>query len=235
MFVPESPKDAIRLQKELAGKVVICPLPANFRFLGASDLGYFSLPAGDRGKDRFCVAVILVFDWPDLNLVDEASHVASVTFPYVPGLLSFREVPAMLEAWRKLCIKPDVFLCDGQGIAHPRGIGLASHLGVILDIPTVGCAKKRLCGTHDELPLQKGSRTPLFFQGRQVGVVYRSRTGVKPLYISPGHRADIDSSVKVVEKCIGKYRIPEPLRQAHRRAADLTRKAKLFRSSEILC
>jgi deoxyribonuclease V len=129
--------------------------------------------------------------------------------------LSFREIPPLLEAWAKIGQKPDVLLCDGQGIAHPRKVGLASHFGLYLDIPTVGCAKSRLCGSYDEPPLKKGSSRPLLLNGEQVGIVFRSRDGVKPIYVSPGHLSDLASSKKLVSRCIGRYRIPEPLRLAH--------------------
>ncbi len=219
MEVPGSVKEAIEIQKKLAGEVVICPLPASFSYLGAADLGYV------KQKELF-VAVVGVFSWPDLILLEESVFIGKCGFPYVPGLLSFREVPPILGAWKKLSVKPEVFLCDGQGIAHPRGIGLASHLGLVLNISTVGCAKTKLCGVHKPVGEQKGSRELLFLNGKKIGVVYRSRTGVKPLYISPGYKADIETSVQLVENCISRYRIPEPLRWAHRRAAEITRSIK---------
>ncbi len=223
MKIPSSVKEAIEIQKKLAEQIIICPLPASFSFLGAADLGYLK-------RTNSYVAAVGVFSWPDLTLVDEAVHIGQCTFPYVPGLLSFREVPPILEAWKKLSVKPEVFLCDGQGIAHPRGIGFASHLGLLLNIPSVGCAKTRLCGEHEPLDMEKGAKTPLFLNGKEVGIVYRSRTGVKPIYISPGHKADIESSVWLVEKCVGKYRIPEPLRWAHKRAAEITSSRKSYPS-----
>lgn len=153
-----------------------------------------------------------------LELIEEAVHIgktSSIPFPYIPGFLSFREIPPLLQAFKKLEASPQVILCDGQGIAHPRKIGLASHLGLILKKPSVGCAKNKLCGIHAELPPQKGAKVDLVYDGQIVGVVYRSRTGVKPIYISPGHLADIPSSIALVELCLGRYRIPEPLRRAH--------------------
>lgn len=212
-------EEAVALQKKLAHFVVISPLPSTLLILGAADLAYIR---GKNDKNEVTaptyVAVVITFSWPDLSLLEKAVHIGKVDFPYIPGLLSFREVPPIFRAWEKLREKPDVFLCDGQGIAHPRGIGLATHLGLLLDIPTVGCAKTRLWGHHEELPPQKGSRVPLYANGQPIGIVYRSRTGVKPLYISPGHMADISSSVTLVEKCLGRYRIPEPIRAAHRLA-----------------
>jgi deoxyribonuclease V len=203
-----SPKEAIALQKELAGRVVARPLPSRFKIIGASDIAY------SKATDRL-VAVMLTFTWPGLEPVEAAHLVSSVPFPYIPGLLSFREVPPLLETHRKLIRKPDVLLCDGQGIAHPRRLGLAAHLGLCLEIPTVGCAKSRLCGEHGPLVLRKGRSVPLLLGSEQVGLVYCSRDGVKPLYVSPGHLADIESSKKLVSRCVRRYRIPEPLRLAH--------------------
>jgi deoxyribonuclease V len=203
-----SAKEAISLQKTLAEQVLIQPLPARLKILGAEDLSY------SKHSDLL-FAVILTFKWPGLDLIESVHHVCKASFPYVPGLLSFREVPPLIEAYGKLGQKPDVLLCDAQGIAHPRKLGLAAHLGLCLGIPTVGCAKSRLCGTHDDPPLKKGSSRPLMLDGEQVGIVFRSRDGVKPIYISPGHLADVQSSKKLVYRCLRRYRIPEPLRLAH--------------------
>jgi deoxyribonuclease V len=191
-------------------------LPSRFEVLGAADIGY--LPAGNR-----LVATVLAFSWPDLELLDSAHAVTPIGFPYIPGLLSFREVPPVIEALRKLAIRPQVILCDGQGIAHPRRFGLASHLGLCLETPTVGCAKKRLCGQHQDLGPHKGCFVPLYLDADPVGCVLRSRGRVKPIYISPGHLSDIESSRHLVERCLGRFRIPEPLRLAHQQATRLRR------------
>lgn len=203
-----SPKEAIDLQKTLAERVLIQPLPARLKIVGAEDISY------SKHSDLL-MAVILTFKWPGLELLESVHHVCRATFPYVPGLLSFREVPPLLEAYSKLGRKPDVLLCDAQGIAHPRKFGLAAHLGLCLELPTVGCAKSRLCGSHDDPPLKKGSSAPLLLNGEQVGIVFRSRDGVKPVYISPGHLSDLKSSKRLVDRCVRRYRIPEPLRLAH--------------------
>lgn len=203
-----SPKEAMSLQKVLADRVICIPLPARLKIIGGSDISF------SRNSDVL-IAVILTFRWPGLEPVESVHHVCKASFPYVPGLLSFREVPPLLEACGKLTRKPDVLLCDGQGIAHPRKLGFAAHLGLCLDIPTVGCAKSRLCGTHEEPSLQKGASKPLFLGDEQVGIVFRSREGVKPIYISPGHLADIPSSKRLISGCLQRYRIPEPLRLAH--------------------
>jgi deoxyribonuclease V len=203
-----SPKEAIALQKTLAVQVRIQPLPPRLEIIGAADISY------SKHSDLL-IAVILTFRWPELELIESVHYVCRAAFPYVPGLLSFREVPPLLEAYRKIKQKPDVLLCDGQGIAHPRKLGFAAHLGLYLGIPTVGCAKSRLCGDHDSFPLKKGSSKPLLLNGEQVGSVYCSRDGVKPIYISPGHLADVPSSKELISCCIRRYRIPEPLRLAH--------------------
>ncbi len=203
-----SPKEAIALQKTLAAQVRIQPLPARLKIIGAADISY------SRRTDLL-VAVIVSLSWPGLGLIESVHHVCKVTFPYVPGLLSFREVPPLVEAYGKIRQKPDVLLCDGQGIAHPRKLGFAAHLGLCLAIPTVGCAKSRLCGDHDALPLRKGSSKPLLLGGEQIGIVFCSRDGVKPIYISPGHLSDIPSSKRLISRCLRRCRIPEPLRLAH--------------------
>ncbi len=203
-----SVKEAIALQKTLAAQVRIRPLPTGLKTIGAADISY-------SRHTNLLIAVILSLSWPGLDLLESVHYVCKAAFPYVPGLLSFREVPPLLEAYRKIREKPDVLLCDGQGIAHPRKLGFAAHLGLCLGIPTVGCAKSRLCGDHDSLTLKKGSSKPLLVSGEQLGLVFCSRDGVKPIYISPGHLSDIASSERLIAGCLRRYRIPEPLRLAH--------------------
>ncbi len=209
-----APKEAKVLQLTLAEQVKIQPLPENFSVLGSADIAYVS-------ATNQLVAAILSFRWPDLTLIETSHLVAPISFPYIPGLLSFREVPPLLEAYKRLEHPPEVLLCDGQGIAHPRKFGLASHLGFCLDIPTVGCAKKLLCGKHDPFELRRGYSTPLNFHDEMVGWVFCSRDGVKPIYISPGHLTDLESSRELIYRCLGRFRIPEPLRQAHNLATRL--------------
>lgn len=209
-----SPAEARALQERLADRVRIQPLPESFQILGAADIGY--VKAAD-----LLVAVLITFRWPDLDVLETAQVTAPAGFPYVPGLLSFREIPPILEAGRQLDRLPDVLLCDGQGIAHPRRLGLASHLGICLGLPTVGCAKSRLCGEHEPLDLRYGSHTPLRLGSDTVGCVLCTRTNVKPLYVSPGHLADCDSSRRLILRCIRRFRIPEPLRRAHNLATRL--------------
>lgn len=209
-----TPKEAVQLQKQLASRVILKPLPRRFHVLGAADLSYI------RATNEL-LAVVLTFHWPDLTPVETVRLVEPARFPYVPGLLSFRELPALLNAYRLLEDPPEVFLCDGQGLAHPRKFGIACHLGVVLNLPAVGCAKSRLCGEHEPFELERGNHRPLILHGETVGSVFCSRTGVKPVYISPGHLADLPSSRDLIHACLGRYRIPEPLRQAHQTATRL--------------
>lgn len=221
------PAEARALQRELASQVKLQPLPGQFEVLGAADIAY----AAATGQ---LVAVMVTFRWPELSLIESAHVVTAVTFPYLSGLLSFREIPAVLAAHRRLQRPPDVLLCDGQGIAHPRRFGLASHLGLVLNTPTVGCAKSRLCGEHDPLDLRRGNAQPLRLQNEVVGWVFCSRSGVKPLYISPGHLSDLETSKALIQRCLGRYRIPEPLRQAHNLATHL-RNVQMGPGFELSC
>lgn len=213
-----APAEARVLQQELAAQVVLQPLPEKFGVLGAADIAYV------RSTNQL-VAVMLTFQWPGLSLLESSRVVSPIAFPYIPGLLSFREAPAVMEAHRKLRHPPEVLLCDGQGIAHPRRFGLASHLGLCLNLPTIGCAKSRLCGEHEPFELHRGDAVPLRFRNEAVGWVFCSRDGVRPLYISPGHLSDLETSKELIRRCLGRYRIPEPLRQAHHLATQLRRLA----------
>jgi deoxyribonuclease V len=174
-------------------------------------------------SDNEVIAVSSLFAFPSLECVQDAVWREETRFPYVPGLLSFREGHAMVNALRRLRIPPDVILVDGQGIAHPRGIGIASHIGVILARPTIGCAKSRLIGEFRDPPTRKGSWSSLYFKGRAVGAVLRTRDHVKPLFVSPGHLIDIPSSIEIVMGCLSCYRIPEPLRRADSLSREFSR------------
>ncbi len=199
---------ARKLQEELAEKVQLRPLPEDIRLVAGADLAF------DREPGRFYAAIV-VFTYPELEAVELVTAEAEPTMPYIPGLLSFREGPVVIEAARKLTCRPDVFLFDGQGYAHPRRCGLASHMGLWLGVPTVGCAKSRLIGKHHEPGRERGDSAPLVHGGEQIGVVLRTRRNVKPLYISPGHLADFESSAEFVLDCCMRYRLPEPTRLAH--------------------
>jgi deoxyribonuclease V len=199
---------AIALQKELCRQVLLTPLMHKPQRVAGLDCAFSS------DKKRI-VAAVVVLELPDFQCVETAEAVLDVTFPYVPGLLSFREAPACLAAMRKLKTVPDVVLVDGQGIAHPRRLGLASHLGLFLDIPTIGCAKSRLIGEYGNLPSQKGAFVPLMDKNEHIGFVVRSRKDVKLLFVSPGHKITHIEAVEVVLSCCSRYRLPEPARLAH--------------------
>ena len=186
-------------------------------------LGEVKLIAGidcgftDGGQIIRAAAVLM--DFPTLTILDQAVALRPTPFPYVPGLLSFRELPAVLEALDTLRHRPDLVLCDGQGIAHPRRFGIACHLGVLRDLPAIGVGKSRLVGEFEEPGRAKGSYAPLHHRGEQIGAVLRSRDGVRPLFVSPGHRVSIGSSVRYVLDCCTRYRLPEPVRAADRLAS----------------
>lgn len=205
---PRKPKAAIALQKKLACELGVRAFEREARLFGGIDVAFS--PDGAQA-----IAGIVVWDSATGQTRERILVRAPVRFPYVPGLLSFREIPLVLRGLRKLKTTPEVFLCDGQGYAHPRRLGLASHLGLWLEQPTVGCAKSRLCGEHQEPAPQRGAFAPLLERGEQVGVVLRTRTGVKPLYISPGNRCDIAAAMRLTLAACTKYRLPEPTRLAH--------------------
>jgi deoxyribonuclease V len=217
--------EARRVQGELAGRVGFEPLAKAPDLIAGLDCAF-----SKDGKRIFAAAVLLrrvaastpkELGMAPLELVETANAVMDVTFPYIPGLLSFREAPVCLEAVDRLASRPDLILVDGQGIAHPRRLGLASHLGFFLDIPTIGCAKSRLVGTFDEPPAEKGAHSPLLDKDEVIGAVVRTRTNVKPLFISVGHRCSLDDAVGLTLACTTKYRLPEPTRLAHQAVSRL--------------
>lgn len=161
-------------------------------------------------------AAVVVVSFPDLQVIEQAVATRASAFPYVPGLLSFRELPSALDALARLRQQPDLIICDGQGLAHPRRLGLASHLGVYIDRPTIGCAKSRLTGTYEEPGPQAGDRSPLLSRGEVIGVALRSKARTNPLFISIGHRIDLETAVEIVSRCLRGYRLPEPTRLADR-------------------
>ena len=200
----------MEIQKNLRDRLILACENTAFELVAGADVSY------NRGDDVFYACVVVM----DINtgiLIETAYHHGRVTFPYIPGLLTFREGPVVLSAFEKLANMPDAVIFDGQGIAHPRGLGLAAHLGLTLDIPSVGCAKSRLVGEHEPVGLEKGNSTPLMYQDKQVGVVLRTRTGVKPVFISPGHRLACRDAENLVLSTVEKYRLPEPIRHAHAR------------------
>jgi deoxyribonuclease V len=203
-----TPGEAIEVQRRLRNLVSLQPLARPVNTIAGADISF----------NRFSETVyagVVVLSLPDLRIIETAGVRSVAKFPYIPGLLSFREAPSMLEAWEKLKTKPDVLMLDGQGIAHPRRCGIACHVGVLLDWPTIGCAKSILVGRYGDLGLEAGSRSPLIDKGEQVGVALRTKNKVSPVYVSPGHLIDLDSAVDLVLRSITKYRLPEPTRQAH--------------------
>ena len=164
-------------------------------------------------------AAVAVLSFPDLQLQEQSIAKRATTFPYIPGFLSFREIPAVLDALQKINTIPDIILCDGQGIAHPRRLGIASHLGVILDMPTIGVAKSLLIGKYEEVPQEKGSWQPLIHKNETIGAVLRTRSHVKPVYVSSGHRVSLPTAIDYVLRCTPKYRLPETTRIADKLAS----------------
>jgi deoxyribonuclease V len=168
---------------------------------------------------RITRAAVAVLGFPDLQLLQQAVARLPTGFPYVPGLLSFREIPAVLKALEQLNPLPELLLCDGQGLAHPRRFGIACHLGVVTDIPSIGVAKSRLVGSHQEPGPEKGCWVPLMDRDERIGAVLRTRNNVRPLYISSGHRISLETAMDYVLACTPKYRLPETTRQAHKLAS----------------
>jgi deoxyribonuclease V len=209
-----NPSQAIALQNELRREVVSKPL----------DLDAVRLVAGVdvSVKDNRSNAAIVAMTFPDFEPVEIVTAEHATPFPYIPGLLSFREGPVLQEAFEKLQAEPDVFLFDGMGIAHPRRVGIASHMGLWLRRPTIGCGKTLLCGRYQDLGEEKGSTAPLIDKGESIGVALRTRTAKNPMFISPGHLADIATAAEMVLRCSPKYRLPEPIRLAHNAAGQFT-------------
>jgi deoxyribonuclease V len=170
-----------------------------------------------------CIAGVVLWDLAERRVVEQHTALRKLEFPYIPGLLSFREAPGWLAALRQLRQEPDLLLCDGQGMAHPRRFGIASHLGVLCGLPAIGCAKSRLVGTHEDPEEQRGGRAPLLDGDEVIGTVLRTRTGVRPLYVSIGHRIDLAAAETIVLDCALKYRLPEPTRLADRLVAETKR------------
>jgi deoxyribonuclease V len=207
-----TPAEAVAIQERLRHRVIREDVLGPVHTVAGVDVGF-------EDKGAITRAAVAVLSFPELALVESAVVRQPTTFPYVPGLLSFREVPAILEALEQLETLPDLLLCDGQGIAHPRRFGLASHLGVVTELPAIGVAKSRLVGRHQPVPEEKGGRRPLLHKGEVVGMVLRTRTRVRPVFVSLGHRISLETAVDHVLRCTPKYRLPETTRLAHRLAS----------------
>ncbi|MHC5597699.1 MAG: deoxyribonuclease V [Nostoc sp.] len=210
---PSTLEEAIAIQEKLRYQVITSDqLPEPIQYVAGVDMGF----EADGTISRAAVAVL---SFPDLQVIETSLAHRPTTFPYVPGFLSFREIPAVLDALEKIKTIPDIILCDGNGIAHPRRLGIASHLGLLVDLPTIGVAKSRLLGKYEELSETKGNWQPLIHEGETIGAVLRSRTGVKPLYISSGHRVSLPTAIDYVLRCTPKYRLPETTRIADKLAS----------------
>ena len=203
-----NPREAVQLQRTLRTQVVLRKPPADIETVAGADISF------DR-FDETIYAGIVVLRLPALETVEEVGVVTRTRFPYVPGLLSFREAPAVLEAWQKLRHAPDAVMFDGQGIAHPRRMGIAAHVGLWLDRPTFGCAKSVLVGRYEEPAPERGARSPLVDRGETIGAALRTKARTKPIFVSPGHLLDLETAVVLTLRCDGGYRQPEPTRRAH--------------------
>ena len=205
-----TPREAVELQKSLRERVRVAPLRRRVETIAGADISF----------NKFSPVVyagLVVLSLPSLEVVEEVGVVSETRFPYVPGLLSFREAPSVLEAWSQLKTEPDAVMFDGQGIAHPRRIGIASHVGLMLDRPTFGCAKSVLVGKYEETAEERGNWSPMIDpkNGETVGAALRTKTRTNPIYVSPGHLIDIAGAIELTLACDGGYRQPEPTRRAH--------------------
>ncbi|PKL44517.1 MAG: endonuclease V [Planctomycetes bacterium HGW-Planctomycetes-1] len=215
-------KKTIELQKSLANRVIQCKFDKKIKTVAGVDCGFTPSTGSGRRKDKkSIVACIVVLCAEKFEIIETVYAVKKVGFPYVPGLLSFREAPVCIAAAEKLKITPDCIIVDGQGLAHPRRLGLACHLGLFLDIPTIGCAKSRLTGEFKTPARTKGSTSPLKDKGEIIGSVVRTRSGVKPVFVSVGNKCRLSDAVRIVLDCCVKYRLPEPSRLAHQTVTKL--------------
>jgi deoxyribonuclease V len=203
-------KEAVEIQKRLEKQITLKSSFKNLngKLIAGADVSY------DKEIDRFYAGVV-VFELQTMQKIEEVTADGKVSFPYIPGLLSFREAPILLRAFSKVKRIPDIIMLDAQGIAHPRGIGLASHIGLLLNKPSIGCAKTRLIGEYDNVGEDVGYYSQLTLEGKAVGVVLRTRKNVKPVFVSPGHKIDLATSIDLVLKSCRGYKLPEPTRQAH--------------------
>ena len=208
-----STAQSLEIQQRLAAQVSKRNEVSTPRFIAGVDIS--------TGKgDRIATAAVVVLQYPELNLVETKIARGKLNFPYIPGLLSFRESPLTLAACEKLTIVPDLILVDGQGIAHPRRMGLATHLGLWLNTPTIGCAKSLLCGSHEVPGTEPGSYAEITDRGEIIGAALRTKRGVKPVYVSIGHKIDLNTAIYWVMNCCHGYRLPEPTRLAHQAAGE---------------
>ena len=214
-----SPAAAIALQKEMQQYIDLQPLNKKIALIGGADISFNKF-------EKTVYAGIIVLSFPSLQPVHEVTIIAETMFPYISGLLAFREVPALVCAWHQLKLKPDVMVLDGQGIAHERRMGIATHFGILADVPAIGVAKSRLIGTYTEPENKQFAQAPLMHKSEQVGTVLRTKLNCKPLFVSPGHKTSLAQSVHIITTCVTKYRIPEPTRLAHQ-LVNVTRRSAM--------
>jgi deoxyribonuclease V len=207
--------EAVKIQQELKDQLILEAPKMDLKLIAGADVSY------SKGDDVFFSSVV-VLEMPGMNIIEEATAEGGVDFPYIPGLLSFREAPVLIKAFEKVESVPDAVIFDGQGTAHPRGVGLG--------LPSVGCAKKNLVGSYKPVGSEIGAYTPIVFKGDVVGAVLRTKRNVKPVFVSPGHKMDIPSAIEIVMKTCRGYKLPEPTRQAHL----LVNRARTSRSSQGL-
>ncbi len=211
-----TPREAMREQERLRERVILTDDFKAVRLVAGADLAF-------DPETNLAFAGVIVYQFPEMQEVERRMARRKLRFPYVPGLLSFREGPVLLVAFARLRTEPDLILIDGHGRAHPRLFGIACHMGVLLDKPTIGCAKSLLVGEHEEPSTKAGSTTPLWFRGERVGEVLRTRDNVKPIYVTTGHRVSLDSAVELVKQCCDGFRIPKPTREADHYVGELRR------------
>ena len=204
---PQTIEEAIAIQEQLRSQVITANQLSTVRYVAGVDVGYDNADAVSR-------AAVTVLSFPDLQLQQQSVVRSPTAFPYVPGFLSFREVPAVLDALKNISLVPDLILCDGQGLAHPRRFGLACHLGVLTGIATIGVAKTRFIGEHSEVGFDRGSWQPLLDGPETIGAALRTQAGVKPVYVSIGHKVSLLQAIEYVLRCTPKYRLPETTRSA---------------------
>lgn len=203
-----TPREAVELQKRLRDEVRIAPLAREIKTIAGADISFNKF-------EPTVYAGIVVLSFPELEVIEEAGVVSETNFPYVPGLLSFRETPSVLEAWSRLKTEPDALMLDGQGLAHPRRVGIACHVGLLIERPTLGCAKSVLVGKYEEPQKERGAWTKLIHKDEVVGAALRTKRNVQPVFVSPGHLIDLEGALDVTLRTDGGYRQPEPTRRAH--------------------
>ena len=220
-----TPREAMGLQESLRESVELQDRFGEIRFVAGADVAF-------DPETQIAFAGVIVYRFPGLREVERRMARRRLRFPYVPGLLSFRECPVLLAAFARLRTEPDLILIDGHGRAHPRRFGIACHIGILFDKPTIGCAKSRLVGEHQEPGRKAGSTAPLTLEGERLGVVLRTRDDVRPIYVTTGHRVSLDSAVQLVKQCVEGFRIPKPTREADRYVRDLRRAYQISREVE---